>query len=167
VRDYLEKIGIDSGRLVFTVGVSDLVLPSLCTARVFDTALIDGSHGFPYPAVDWHYVTRALKIGGQLICDDIHIPAVAYVFRYMQSDPNWQRDAVVDERAAIFTLISEPPPGGDWTRQPFNDRYYYGFAPLPRRARLMLRSEIWRMRRQLGLRYPGLRRVWKSISLPQ
>src|SRR5271155_1647700 len=33
VRDYLKEIGVDSSRLVSMVGLSDLVLPSLCTRR--------------------------------------------------------------------------------------------------------------------------------------
>jgi hypothetical protein len=164
VREYLRKIGIDDGRLVSLVGQSDLVLPDLCTERVLDVAYIDGAHSFPYPAVDWHYISRALRIGGRLIMDDIPIPSAAYVFRFMLADPNWRLDDILDERAAAFTLVQEPPPVEDYTLQPFNRRPDYGFAPLPARARLMVATRINTIRRRIGLRYPGLRRIWSRSS---
>lgn len=171
VRDYLKQIGIDDSRLVSIVGWSDSVLPNLCTEgteRILDVAFIDGAHGFPYPAVDWHYITRALKVGGKLLIDDIPIPAVAYVFRYMKSDPRWRLEAVLEERAAAFTLIHAPPPEMvDWTIQPFNNHWDYGFAPLPARARLTLSRETSRIRQWVGLRYPGLRRAWRRVSRQQ
>jgi predicted O-methyltransferase YrrM len=161
VRAYLEEIGIDSSRLVFIAGSSDLILPHLSRERILDTAFIDGEHAFPYPAVDCHYITRALKIGGKLIIDDIPIPSTAYVFHYMQSDPSWRLDAILDAQAAAFTLIHEPP-AGDYTLQPFNNRFDYGFAPLNVRIRLILSRESSRIRRRVGLRYPGLRRAWRG-----
>jgi hypothetical protein len=164
VRDYLKEIGVDDSRLVSIVGVSDLVLPDLCKERVLDVAYIDGAHSFPYPAVDWHYMTRALKIGGKLIVDDIPIPATAYVFRFMLSDPGWRLDAILDDRAAAFTLIDEPPAEEDYTIQPFNRRPDYGFAPLPARARLILASKIREIRPTVASRYPSLRRAWKRFS---
>ncbi len=159
VRAYLEEIDVDSNRLVFIIGSSDLILPRLCADRTIDTAFIDGEHAFPYPAVDYHYISRALKIGGKLIIDDIPIPSTAYVFRYMQSDPSWRLDAVLDENAAAFTLVHEPPPA-DYTLQAFNNHFDYGFAPLHVRARL----EIYRIRYKVGRRYPSLRRAWRRVS---
>jgi hypothetical protein len=164
VRDYLKEISVDDSRLVSIVGGSDLVLPDLCTERILDVAYIDGAHSFPYPAIDWHYMTRALKIGGRLIMDDIPIPSTAYVFRFMLSDPDWRLDEILDDRAASFTLIHQPPAGEDYTLQPFNRRPDYGFAPLPARARLILTSEIQRIRPKVASRYPSLRRAWRRFS---
>jgi hypothetical protein len=164
VRNYLKGIGLDDSRLVSIVGQSDLVLPDLCRERVLDVAYIDGAHSFPYPAIDWRYMTRALKIGGTVIMDDIPIPATAYVFRFMMSDPGWRLDAILDERAAAFTLIHEPPVEENYTLQPFNRRPDYGFASFPARARLKLTSEITRIRPKIASRYPSLRRAWKRFS---
>lgn len=163
VRAYCEQIGMDHSGLHFVAGFSDLVLPELCTSRVLDAAFIDGAHAFPYPAVDWHYVTRGLKVGGWLLLDDIPIPAVSYVFRYMQSDPSWQLEEILDGRTAALRLISEPAPE-DWTLQPFNRRPDYSFAPLPRRARLSATAEIGRLRGEVGRRYPALRSAWTRLS---
>jgi hypothetical protein len=164
VRHYLKQIGLDDSRLVSIVGQSDLALPDLCRERVLDVAYIDGAHSFPYPAIDWHYMTRALKVGGKLIMDDIPIPATACVYRFMLSDPGWRLDAILDERAAAFTLIHEPPAEENYTLQPFNRSLDYGFASLPARARLRITSEMTRIRPKIASRYPGLRRAWKRFS---
>ena len=90
-------------------------LPRLLTCeRTLDVALIDGAHSFPLPVVDWHYVTRALKIGGTLLLDDIPVPAVMQVFRHMKLDPNWRLDGIFDDRAAAFSLIATPEAEDDW-----------------------------------------------------
>jgi Methyltransferase domain len=160
---YCDQIGVDRSRLTFLAGSSDAVLPELGAERALDAAFIDGAHTFPYPAVDWHYAARALKVGGSLLLDDIPIPAVSYVFKYMQSDPSWRLDEILDERTAVFKLISEPTLE-DWTVQPFNRRPDYSFAPIPDRARLSAAAEITRLRRGLARRYPGLRTASRRTS---
>src|SRR5262249_11433245 len=146
VRTYLKKIGVDDSRLVFIVGWSDKVLSNLALeARSLDVVFVDGAHGFPYPAIDWHYVSPALKVGGTLLLDDIPIPAVACVFRFMQADPHWRLNEILENRAAAFTLVNEPVVENgdltDWTKQPFNARWDYGFAPPLARVLLTLSSE--------------------------
>jgi precorrin-6B methylase 2 len=163
VRAYCDQIGVDHSGLELVAGFSDLMLPEMCTSREFDGAFIDGAHAFPYPAVDWHYVTRGLKVGGWLLLDDIPIRSVAYVFRYMQSDPSWQLDEILDGRTAALTLVAEPAPE-DWTLQPFNRRPDYSFAPLPQRVRLAATAEIGRLRGQIGDRYPSLRSAWSRLG---
>jgi methyltransferase family protein len=163
VREYCDGAGIDTSRVTFIEGLSDLVLPGLCTERRLDAAFIDGAHAFPFPAVDWHYVTRALKVGGWLLLDDIPIRAVSCVFRYMRSDPAWRLDEIADHRTAKLTLVGEPAPE-DWTLQPFNDRPDYAFAPPGRRARMTAAFEARRARRALGARAPALRAAWRRVG---
>ena len=165
VREYCQRIGIDDERLNFVAGMSNDVLPRLLTCeRTLDVALIDGAHSFPLPVVDWHYVTRALKIGGTLLLDDIPVPAVMQVFRHMKLDPNWRLDGIFDDRAAAFSLIATPEAEDDWRGQPFNTGYPdYSFAALPRQLRLESEYQLSQMRHKLGQRYPGLRRVYKRL----
>ena len=165
VREYCHRIGIDDSRLNFVEGMSDDVLPSLLTReRTLDMALIDGAHSFPLPVVDWHYVTRALKVGGKLLIDDIPVPAVMQVFRHMKLEPNWRLDGTFDDRAAAFTLIALPDPQDDWIRQPFNTGYPdYSFAGLPRQLYLEFAYRLAEIRSKAGQRYPSLRRIYKRI----
>ncbi|NVP56829.1 class I SAM-dependent methyltransferase [Mycoplana rhizolycopersici] len=155
---YCDANGIDRSRLKFAVGFSDDVLPDLCKDRSLDVAFIDGAHHFPYPLVDWHYVTRALKVGGCLLLDDIPIPAVSVAYRFMRTDPAWRLEEVLDSRAAVFTLLTEPGQQ-DWTEQAFCRRMDYSFAPMPTRVALQVGDEVRRVRKSVGRRYPSLRRL--------
>jgi predicted O-methyltransferase YrrM len=137
VRGYCQRAGVDHSKTTFIVGLSDEVLPTLLNGdRTLDVAFIDGAHSFPYPAIDWYYITRALKPGGKLLMDDITIPAVTDVFRHMTIEPNWRLDGVFDDRAAAFTLLAPPAPE-EWTDQGYNKGYPdFSFAALPQRLRL-------------------------------
>ena len=164
VREYCEQIGVDHSRLRFIVGLSDEVLPGMPAERTLDVAFIDGAHSFPYPAVDWYYITRMLKIGGQLVFDDVPIPSVAPLYRHMTLEPNWRFDAILDNRAAAFTLLAPPKPE-EWSGQPFNRGYPdYSFAPFPLRWRLFFAHRRVELRSQVGKRFPRVREAWKGLG---
>jgi hypothetical protein len=165
VREYCRRIGVNDSGVNFVEGLSDDVLPSLLGRdRSLDVAFIDGAHSFPFPEVDWHYITRSLKIGGKLLMDDIPIPAVAPLFRHMALEPNWRVDAVLDDRAAAFTLLAPPEPE-QWSDQPFNRGYPdFGFAELPKRFQLHTRYALGQFREDAARRYPGLLRVYKRLA---
>jgi len=163
IKEYCERIGVDHSRVNFVVGLSDDVLPAMLGRdRVLDAAFIDGAHSFPFPEVDWYYITRALKIGGRMMLDDIPIPAVTPVFRHMVLEPNWRLDGIFDDRAAAFTLLALPQPE-DWTNQPFNKGFPdLSFAGnLPARLRLEARYRVKQMRGGAAERFPVLRRVFR------
>ena len=118
------------------------------------------------PAIDWYYVFRSLKIGGRLLLDDIPVPAVASVFHFMQSEPNWRLDSIHDQRTALFTLVSEAAPE-DWTFQPFNRRLDFAFAPFPDRVRLHTAEYVRELRQYVSRPVsPGSRRVASSPRGP-
>ena len=111
--------GIDSTGLRFEVGSSHRTLPPLeATGVERDIVLIDGSHAFPLPAVDWFYGAALLGHGGLLVVDDLDLPAVGVLVRFLDQDPRWRRVAGSSkwrawERAGAGTLSE------DWTEQPF------------------------------------------------
>lgn len=164
VRRYCQKVGVNDSRVTFIVGLSDDVLPSLLGRdRTLDVAFIDGAHSFPFPEIDWYYISRSLKIGGKLLIDDIPIPAVAQVFRHMRLEPNWHIDGVFDDRTAAFTLLALPEPEL-WANQPFNRHYPdFSFADLPTRLRLEAGYRVKQMRRSAAQRFPILRRIYKRV----
>jgi len=70
---------------------SELALPELLKkGRVFDFALIDGWHTFDQTLVDFFYVNRLLRVGGIVAFDDIHMPSVNKVARYVNGCPHYQ-----------------------------------------------------------------------------
>lgn len=164
VKNYCRRIGVDESRIRFVTGLSEDVLPSLLGHdRTLEVAFIDGAHSFPFPMIDWYYITRSLNVGGKLLLDDITIPAVAQIFRHMRLEHNWRLDGVFDERAAAFTLLAPPGPE-DWARQAFNKGYPdFSFANLPRRPLLEAAYRIRQLRRRAGQRYPSLRHIYRRL----
>jgi Methyltransferase domain len=160
VKAYLGTVGIDHSHLNFVAGFSDEVLPQICRERIYDYVFIDGAHSFPYPAVDWHYARKALKIGGQILLDDVPIRAVSCVYRYMITDSSWRLENVLDNRATVFRLVSEPAPE-DHTLQAYNRFPDFAFASLPKKAYLTAASEAKRLRGRLGQRFPRVRARWQ------
>jgi hypothetical protein len=169
IRNYCRKIGVDDSQLKFIVGLSGDILPShLTRERTLDAALVDGAHSFPLPIVDWYYVSRALKVGGKLLLDDIPVPAVGPVFRHMTLEPSWRLEGIFDNRAAEFTLLALPAVGDNWLAQPFNDKYPdYSFAGIPRSIRLRTAYHLRCLRSATSRRYPALRRIYKSYLGPK
>lgn len=165
IRDYCRTVGIDDSQLRFVVGASEDVLPTLLSReRTLDFAFIDGAHAFPFPAVDWCYITRALNIGGKLLMDDITIPAVTTVFRHMLAEPNWELERVLDDRAAILRLTAEPPLG-DWEVQGSNAGFPdFSFAPLPKRIGLEGRHRMVQLARGAMHRSPALRGMYRRLK---
>jgi hypothetical protein len=165
VRAWCAVNGIDTRNVRFAVGTSDSVLPTLDVDRL-DVVLIDGAHAFPHPIVDWQLGGRRLRVGGALLLDDLPIPSVGVLFRYLAADPHWHLEAILDERAAVFRKIAEPPPDDDWLDQPFN-RSYPNFSFLPPARRLFRVADAYqhRMRGRLGQRLPALRHVRRRAGL--
>lgn len=164
VREYCRRLGVDASRVTFVAGFSEDLLPTLLgQGRTLDVAFIDGAHSFPFPEVDWFYVSRSLKPGATLILDDITVPSVAPVFRHMRLEPNWRLDQVVDDRGAAFTFVEPPPSGDNWLAQAMNSGYPdFGFAAPRKRLKLVAAYQVTKARAAIVRRSPALARVYRQ-----
>jgi predicted O-methyltransferase YrrM len=105
--------------LRFEVGPSHDTLPTIeRSGEVRDLVLIDGSHGFPLPMVDWFYGAATLREGGILVVDDVNLAAVRALRGFLDQDPRWEPLAGTDKwrawrRLHSGTLLE------DWTEQVF------------------------------------------------
>jgi predicted O-methyltransferase YrrM len=165
VREYCQRIGVDDSRLTFIAGFSEDVLPSLLSReRTLDAAFIDGAHSFPFPEVDWCYITRSLKPGARLVLDDITIPSVEPVHRHMVLEPNWRLESVLDDRAAAFTLLHAPRADDFWPAQQMNSGYPdFSFAAAPKRLKLATAHRVTEVGHSVARRSPTLRRIYKQV----
>ena len=80
--------------------------------------MIDGSHGFPHPTLDWYYGAPHLEHGGLLVVDDRQLPAVRMLTDFLDRDPRWRTVSSAPNWAAYERLAD----GGvreDWWEQPF------------------------------------------------
>ncbi len=129
VEQYCREHGIPTDRLEQIEGYSEEVLPAYYPKTPFDVAFIDGKHSFPYPILDWHYLTNSLAVGGTLVLDDVRAPAVEVLCRIMLADAGWRLRSAPDGEAAVFTKVAAPPPGDPWQEQSLAsaeefDRYF-------------------------------------------
>jgi hypothetical protein len=106
-----------------------------------DLVLIDGSHAFPLPMVDWLYGAATLRAGGILVVDDIDLPGPRVLRTFLDQDPRWEALTGTQKWRAWRRLrggtLSE-----DWTEQAFyrtrSDRARQLWQGLRHRARRLL-----------------------------
>jgi predicted O-methyltransferase YrrM len=164
IREYCDRAGIDHSQVRFIEGLSEDVLPAILGRdRILDLAFIDGEHSYPAPVTDWFYVTRALKAGGTLVMECVHIPSVGQTFRHMQVEPNWRLDQILDNRGAAFTMLASPSADNERIRRSFN-RAHPDVSFAGRRLRLRLRAGRQAARTRMARRYPALRRIYRHVK---
>jgi predicted O-methyltransferase YrrM len=135
IRSDCRQRGVDLSKVVFDIASSSDALPKLDKDEVYDLFLIDGSHGFPLPIVDWFFGAEHLRKGGLLVVDDVPLPAVRALLQLLEHDPRWVRLRSTPKWAA-FERQSEGSLSEDWFMQPF-----YGQSQRARAER-WLRSKL-------------------------
>jgi predicted O-methyltransferase YrrM len=139
IRAYCEEHGIATEALDFRVAPSERVLPAL-ELEPLDLVLVDGSHSFPQVFVDWFYTAPALKVGGHLLVDDVHVWTGRVLRDFLVDEPEWTKVDELRGRTTIFRKDAEVDPDKLWTDQ----RYVWrktriGLRTVARQSASMLR----------------------------
>jgi len=100
----LNKQKIDSNRLNFVNSKSEFFCPKL--EDFYDVILIDGSHTFPWPIIDWYYSGMHLKKNGIMILDDVDWWPVGIVDSYMKNSSLW-KFKFGNERFSCFEALEQ------------------------------------------------------------
>jgi hypothetical protein len=87
---YCRTLGLPTASLSFVVRPSEEALPGLDGSDERDLFLIDGSHGFPLPIIDWFYGAAHLRQGGMVVFDDAHLPQLGPILQFRDLDPRWE-----------------------------------------------------------------------------
>jgi predicted O-methyltransferase YrrM len=106
----------------FVIGPTQRTLPVHEFTAPLDLALIDGPHAYPFPDLEYWVVYPQIRPGGLLVVDDIQIPTITNLYRFLSADAMWREIAVVD-KTAFFTRTEAPgidPYGEGWWLQGFN-----------------------------------------------
>jgi hypothetical protein len=127
IQAYCRSSCIDTSNVSFTIAKSCDVIHQV-TYLELDLILLDGCHGFPTIFVEFYYAASALKLGGTLIVDDMHIYTANLIARFMQSDPGWKMD-LVTHRVAFGIKISDTI-DYEWSQQPFVARGKVRHGPI-------------------------------------
>ena len=97
IRAYLDQIQIPDDKLTFLIGSTDEVLSRLGTETVIDFAYVDGCHGYPFPAIDWHYIDKHLKVGGIIGMDNVELRPVREHCEFLEENGSYRLAGVVTE----------------------------------------------------------------------
>jgi len=108
--------------VTFVEGESRCTVPAYPFSEALDLVLLDGPHAYPLPQVEFVYLFPRLRIGGWLLLDDIQIPSVYELFRFLRMETAVELEEVA-VRTAFFrkTQDAAPEPDG-WERQGINRR---------------------------------------------
>lgn len=118
LRSYCEARGIDTSRITFEVAPSERVLPTLDLGEL-DLVLIDGSHSFGQVVIDWFYTQEALKVGGTLIVDDVHIWTGRILRDFLAAEPEWEITNRWAGRTVSLRKLAPVDVAKDWSDQPY------------------------------------------------
>ena len=111
---------LNNKAVTFIEGETKDTLPARVSPADVDLILLDGPHAYPMPQLEFTFLFPFLRRGGWLVLDDIQIPSVHELFRFLKSNSQ----VVLEEvslRTAFFRRVSIAPPEPDgWERQGMN-----------------------------------------------
>ena len=153
---------LNTSRTEFIIGPTQKTLPTFNFTKKLDLALLDGPHAYPFPDLEYYFVYLHLKTGAILIIDDVHIPTLSNLYRFLLDDDMFSLIERL-ENTAFFRRTDAPifnPFGDGWEFQEFNKRRFQKhialderlirLAPqwlsrsIPRRLRTAIRRQLAR-----------------------
>lgn len=106
----------------WVLGPTQRTLPRYEFVRPLQLAMIDGPHGYPFPDLEYYFLYPHLAPGALLIVDDVHIPTIDNLHRFLSADDMFEPLGVV-EQTSFFRRTTAPtldPFGDGWWLQGFN-----------------------------------------------
>ena len=120
VTELSEHSDLKRGIVTFVEGESKTTLPAHKFESKLDLVLLDGPHAYPLPQIEFAYLFPMIRVGGWMVIDDIQIPSVHELFRFLKSDPSLRLEEIA-VRTAFFRRVSAVDSGPDgWALQGIN-----------------------------------------------
>lgn len=110
-------------------GPTQKTIPVFNFDRKYQVAYIDGPHGFPFPELEYYFIYPHIENGGLLIIDDILIPTIYNLYKFVREDEMFEEIEVIDT-TAFFSRTEKKtfdPYGDGWWSQGYNKKNY----PIP------------------------------------
>lgn len=116
----------------FVDGPTQVTLPGHAFPGPLDLVLLDGPHAFPFVELEYYHFYPKVATGGLLIIDDIHIPTIRNLHRFLCECEMW-RLLEVSHTTSFFERTAAPtfdPLGDSWWEQGYNKRRFPQFPSL-------------------------------------
>jgi hypothetical protein len=120
IRNYLERIGVSPGKVTFVLGPTDDTLPALEIGKIIEFAYLDGCHGYPFPALDWHYIDKHLKVGGLLGMDNAELRPVREHCEFLEENKAYRLAGNVIDGAFVRFYEKLGDQDREWIDQPYS-----------------------------------------------
>ena len=120
IRDYLERIGVSPEKVTFILGSTDDTLPRLEIGKILDFAYVDGCHGYPFPALDWHYIDKHLKIGGLLGMDNVELRPIREHCEFLEENEVYRLAGIVIDGYFVRFYEKQADQEREWVDQRYS-----------------------------------------------
>jgi hypothetical protein len=121
ILQYLDKVGVPRDKVTFIPESSDVGLRQLSLPGPVDYAFIDGCHGYPFPALDWHHIDRHLRVGGLLGVDNTELRSVRNHCDFLEENGSYRLVYAVCDRAPCTSFyVKVRDEEREWIFQPYN-----------------------------------------------
>lgn len=126
VEQYMDAIGLPRHKVTFIEQSSESALPTLSLDGQVDFAYVDGCHGYPFPALDWHFIDKHLKVKGYIGFDNVEIPTVKLHCDFLEANRAYilVNRVIFGGRGGYQVNIyqKEKDEPREWVFQQFNER---------------------------------------------
>lgn len=114
----------------FVEGPTQKTLPAYAFHSPLEAVLLDGPHAYPFPDLEYFYLYPHLAKDGLLVIDDIHIPSIQNLFRFVSRDDMFEL-LEVSGKTAFLRRTDAPvfdPLADGWWLQQFNSRTIWRYS---------------------------------------
>lgn len=123
--------------VIFVEGETKDTVPQYRFEGEVDLVLLDGPHAYPLPQLEFAYLFPRIKTGGWLVVDDIQIPSVYELFRFLRKESCVALEEVAI-RTAFFRKVRAFEHAPDsWALQRMNRRAILRYSWRARLRRLL------------------------------
>ncbi len=120
IRTYLRSIGRSDRNLTFLIGSTDATLPGLAPEVRIDFAYVDGCHGYPFPALDWHYIDKHLNAGGLIGMDNAELRPVREQCEFLEENGAYHLEQVLADGYFVRFYRKQIDQDREWIEQPYS-----------------------------------------------
>ncbi len=122
ITELCQRSDLRRQNVMFVEGLTKDTVPGYRFTTALDLVLLDGPHAYPLPQIEYAYLFPHVRRNGWLVLDDIQIPSVHELFRFLRRESSWVLEEVV-VRTAFFRRTRDfaPQCGPDgWWLQEMN-----------------------------------------------